>query len=243
MKRVSALAALAAAATIAVPAMAQVPPASQAIKLATLPLDPSGEVFYAQEMGWFAKAGIDVDLQLLSNGAVILAGVAGGSIDIGYSNILSLEVAYRKGLPLVMIAPASINDDRHPTNYLVVAAQSSIRSAKDLEGKLIACAPLKGLGDNSIIAWMDNNGADGSKAKFVEISFQEIPAAFAQGRIDAAFMIEPFATEAKSEIRFHQISRKTGERVRHQKVLASALEQAGLRLLRALLVRRCPPAL
>jgi DNA end-binding protein Ku len=33
------------------------------------------------------------------------------------------------------------------------------------------------------------------------------------------------ATEAKSEIRFHQISRSTGERVRHQKVLASALEQ------------------
>jgi DNA end-binding protein Ku len=34
------------------------------------------------------------------------------------------------------------------------------------------------------------------------------------------------ATEAKSEIRFHQISRSTGERVRHQKVLASAIEQA-----------------
>ena len=32
------------------------------------------------------------------------------------------------------------------------------------------------------------------------------------------------ATEAKGEIHFHQISRKTGERVRHQKVLASALE-------------------
>lgn len=34
------------------------------------------------------------------------------------------------------------------------------------------------------------------------------------------------ATEAKSEIRFHQIDRKTGERVRHQKVLASAVETA-----------------
>ncbi|WP_263365271.1 non-homologous end joining protein Ku [Edaphobacter bradus] len=32
------------------------------------------------------------------------------------------------------------------------------------------------------------------------------------------------ATESKSEIRFHQVSRTTGERVRHQKVLASALE-------------------
>ncbi|RZU43468.1 Ku protein [Edaphobacter modestus] len=32
------------------------------------------------------------------------------------------------------------------------------------------------------------------------------------------------ATEAKSEIRFHQISRTSGERVRHQKVAASAVE-------------------
>ena len=35
------------------------------------------------------------------------------------------------------------------------------------------------------------------------------------------------ATEAKSQIRFHQISRSTGERVRHQKVLESALEGSG----------------
>lgn len=34
------------------------------------------------------------------------------------------------------------------------------------------------------------------------------------------------ATESKSEIRFHQISRSTGERVRHQKVLSSALEDS-----------------
>jgi len=33
------------------------------------------------------------------------------------------------------------------------------------------------------------------------------------------------ATEAKGEIHFHQISRKTGERVRHQKVLTSAVER------------------
>jgi len=34
------------------------------------------------------------------------------------------------------------------------------------------------------------------------------------------------ATEAKSDIHFHQIDRKSGERVRHQKVLASAVEDA-----------------
>lgn len=34
------------------------------------------------------------------------------------------------------------------------------------------------------------------------------------------------ATEAKSDIHFHQVDRKTGERVRHQKVLSSAIENA-----------------
>jgi DNA end-binding protein Ku len=40
-----------------------------------------------------------------------------------------------------------------------------------------------------------------------------------------SFSVKLFvATEAKSQITFHQISRSTGERVRHQKVLASAQE-------------------
>jgi len=42
-----------------------------------------------------------------------------------------------------------------------------------------------------------------------------------------SFTVKLFvATESKGELHFHQISRKTGERVRHQKVLASAVEQA-----------------
>ncbi len=42
-----------------------------------------------------------------------------------------------------------------------------------------------------------------------------------------SFMVKLYvATESKGEVRFHQISRATGERVRHQKVLASAIEQS-----------------
>jgi len=42
-----------------------------------------------------------------------------------------------------------------------------------------------------------------------------------------SFTVKLFvATESKGEIRFHQISRKTGERVRHQKVLASAMDES-----------------
>jgi DNA end-binding protein Ku len=43
-----------------------------------------------------------------------------------------------------------------------------------------------------------------------------------------SFAVQFFvAVEAKSQIRFHQISRSTGERVRHQKVLASSVDDNG----------------
>jgi DNA end-binding protein Ku len=42
-----------------------------------------------------------------------------------------------------------------------------------------------------------------------------------------SFTVKLFvATESKGEIRFHQISRKTGERVKHQKVLASSIDES-----------------
>ena len=42
-----------------------------------------------------------------------------------------------------------------------------------------------------------------------------------------SFTVKLFvATESKGELHFHQISRKTGERIRHQKILASAMEQS-----------------
>jgi DNA end-binding protein Ku len=42
-----------------------------------------------------------------------------------------------------------------------------------------------------------------------------------------SFTVKLFvATESKGELHFHQISRKSGERIRHQKVLASAMEQS-----------------
>jgi DNA end-binding protein Ku len=51
------------------------------------------------------------------------------------------------------------------------------------------------------------------------------------GRIQVSlvsFGVQLFvATESKGQISFHQISRSTGERIRHQKVLASAVESDG----------------
>jgi len=78
-------------------------------------VDPTAEVLFAYDMGFFDRAGLDVTLTPLSNGR-IAAGVVSGAIDIGIGNVLTIEAAFKKGIPLTIVAPAAINVDSAPSN-------------------------------------------------------------------------------------------------------------------------------
>jgi len=51
-------------------------------------------------MGFFAQAGLNVELQTLNNGAAIAAGVVSGAIDIGIAPPNVLANGYLRGFTL-----------------------------------------------------------------------------------------------------------------------------------------------
>jgi NitT/TauT family transport system substrate-binding protein len=53
-----------------------------------------------------------------------------------------------------------------------------------------------------MISWIDKNGGDGKSVKFVELPTSAMADALAKGRVDAAFIAEPFFTQAKPGVRF-----------------------------------------
>ena len=173
------------------------------IRIATLPFENSAEVYYAQDMGFFAKAGIDADIQPMQSAPAIAAAVVSGAIDIGYSAVDTLATVHSKNIPLVVIAPAA--DYSSPaterTTALIVAANSAVYQAKDLNGRTVAVAALHALGETVPRAWIDQNGGDSSTVKFVEIPIPAVPAALDTGRIDAAWIPEPFAGSATKNSR------------------------------------------
>lgn len=171
------------------------------LKIATIPIDVGAEVFYAEDQGIFKKAGLDAQIQSITNGPAITAAVVSGSIDIGFSNLVSLATAYKRGLPITIIAPAGLYSSAAPTSVCVVAPNSPIKTAKDLDGKIFATNGLKNISEFGPRAWMDKNGGDSSTVKFVEMPFPEMPGALAAGHVDAALLAEPNATEAKSTTR------------------------------------------
>jgi len=142
-------------------------------------------------------ARIEVDILPASNGGASAAAVAGNAAEIGYADMVSIAAARAKDIPFVVVAPAALHVAAAPTTNLLVAANSPIRTARDLDGKIVAGSGLGTISGYSPRAWIDQNGGDATKVKFVEMAFPAMQAALDAGRIDAAMIAEPFLSVAK----------------------------------------------
>lgn len=166
------------------PALAQ---ALQTLRIALIPGDISGEADYAKDLGFFKKAGFEVEFTPITGGAAISAAVASGAVDIGFSNVVSLAIAHARGVPFALLAPANLHDPTQVTaGILTVLKNGPIKSAKDLNGKVVAVNSLNNISSVSVQAWVDKNGGDWKTLKFVELPFPQMPDAVRSGRVDAA---------------------------------------------------------
>jgi NitT/TauT family transport system substrate-binding protein len=178
-----------AAVALRLPVRAQTP---ATLRVAYIPTENCATAYYAQEMGFFAKAGIDVHLEPINFSGAIASAVLAGSIDIGNSSTLTMTVAHNKGLPLVFVAPGNAFRLRKtPESGIVVSASSPIRTGADLNGKTFGCAGLGSFGEFIPRAWVDANGGDSATMKFAEFPNAELATAVTTGRADAAFISPP----------------------------------------------------
>ncbi len=186
-------------------ARAQTPaPDLLTLRLASSPADDTMPVLYAQQTGAFRRAGLDVQLTRATSGAAVASAVAGGSLDIGKSSVVSILTAHAKGLPFVWIAPASMYNPAAPDGGLIVAANSPLKTGRDLNGKIVATPALGDLNTIATRAWVDQNGGDSKTIQFVEVPVAAQAAAVDEGRVAAAGIINPFlgAAIASGKARF-----------------------------------------
>jgi NitT/TauT family transport system substrate-binding protein len=172
------------------PAAALAADAPATIRIAYMTTDAFAQGLYADAGGFFKAAGLNVELVMLGNSGSIAAAVAGGSVDIGLGNPISLANAVESGLPFYAIAPSAMFVDSKPQSFMVVAKSSPYQSAKDLAGKTIGLVEVRGVTQAATAAWLRKAGVDPANAKYVEMPFPAMGAALATGRIDAAFIAD-----------------------------------------------------
>lgn len=195
MKRSNVLSLIAAALAAAnAPAGAQT--AAFPVRIGTMSIDPFGESYYGVDKGFFGDGGIDAQLSTLTNSSTIVQSVLGGDLDAGLTNTVQLAVAIARGLPLQMLAPASLYSTRDATQGLAVARLSPVKTAKDLLGATIAVSTLADFNQLGISAWLDRNGVSPSSVHFVELKFTEMGQALVRGTVQAAQIAEPAMSNA-----------------------------------------------
>ena len=158
----------------------------QVLNVGTIPLDANGPLYYAQQLGYFKDVGLDVHITPMNSGPTVAAAVVSGALDIGVANVATIAQAHNRGLPFTFIAPGALATPASMTNVIMVAKDSPIRTAADLNGKTIAINGLKDLQQISVQSWIDKHGGDSKTIKFVEVPVSQMAAAVVTHRVDAA---------------------------------------------------------
>jgi len=169
------------------------------LRVGVLPVGDCLQIFVADAKGYLKEEGFSaVDLPRMAGGAAVAPAVEGGSLDLGWSNVVSVALAHEQGFDHVFITPGASEMEGHRVHKIMVAADSPVRRAADLEGRAVAVNTLANIPYVAAATWLQANGVAPEKVKFVEVPFPNMEAALKSKQVAAAVMLEPFVTASQA---------------------------------------------
>jgi NitT/TauT family transport system substrate-binding protein len=166
-----------------------------AITVGVQPFAELAPLYIAQERGLFDEHGLEVTVQPASQGAELITAMVAGELPIVYSNYFSLLTAADQGLPVRVFR----ENDRPGVQGLYVVPDSDITEPGDFEGASIAVSGLGNVMEITSRAVLEHHGVDLDSVEFVELAPPTMLQALEQGQVDAAWLVEPFATLGQAE--------------------------------------------
>lgn len=183
---------------VPVAASAQAP---AAVRIGCNATDLYLEPYIALDRGFFTRADVSATITPFANGAANATAVIAGAVDTGPADVIQIANAYSRGIGLAFFAGGGVYSSKAPTLALCVAKENPLKNPKELEGKTIALVVLKSLTEAAMREWLRANSVDASTVRFYELPYAQMGAALAGGRVDAAFLGEPFLTANAGSVR------------------------------------------
>jgi NitT/TauT family transport system substrate-binding protein len=170
------------------------------ISVVLIPSESAAQAYYAQDLGYFKAAGMNVTLTSMAASPPIIAAVSSDAVDIGNSVVGSVVAARSRGINVKFIAAAGLYSSTAPTARLLGLKGTSYHTGGDLNGKTIAVTGLADLTYYATKQWVEATGGNPASMKFIELAEPEMLPALKEHRVDAAILIEPFIASAGDEL-------------------------------------------
>jgi NitT/TauT family transport system substrate-binding protein len=162
--------------------------------VAVPPVVSGGDVYVAQEQGFFAHHHLNVTVRVLNGGSAIVPAMESGAVDIGESNVVSVIQGATRGIAEPCFAGA--NTDPTSGHYLSLVAVGGIGTPAGLRGATVAVNASNGINQLLAESYLDVNGIDPHSVHFMALPFPDMPQALSGKRVAAAVTSEPFTTVA-----------------------------------------------
>jgi NitT/TauT family transport system substrate-binding protein len=164
--------------------------------VAAVPAMDSAGLYIAKARGFFAAEGLNVTILKATSGGTAITGQLAGHFDVTVGNYVSYitKNATDRKANFRVLAPGSIMQSNN--QEILVPANSHITTVAGLAGKSVAVNVRNNIGTLLVDSVLTDNSV-GGKVHFVPIEFPNMATALQQGKVDAAWMPEPFVTEAE----------------------------------------------
>lgn len=170
------------------------------VHVSTVAIFAVAPLYAADAQGYFAAENLALDTEPVQSGAAGVPALLSGQFDIVYDNVASTISAIDRGIDLRIILGGTPNPSKPPGNSALMKRRSDgFRSGKDLEGKIVGVNGVRGINWVLTRSWVRMTGGDPEKVQFLELPNPAQIAAIKAGRIDAAYVVDPFMTVALTD--------------------------------------------
>ena len=146
------------------------------------------QAMLAYEAGLYEKYGLDAKLIEFSSGTDLIKGIVGGQLDIGVLGFSNAFTWVSRGADLKIVGGA-----QRGYHSLLVREDSGIESVADLKGKNLASQKQGSTADIVLKGVMlDNAGLQPADLNIMGVAPAVAVQSLVGGRVDAAFLFEPY---------------------------------------------------
>jgi NitT/TauT family transport system substrate-binding protein len=196
---ITAITLAAASGCAAVPATAApAGPPGPVITVAAVPATGAAGLYIAADKGLFAAAGLNVRIESSVSAAGTIKDLVAGRIQVTLGQWTSALAAEARGTRLRAIA--SGNSGGPGLEELVTLPGSPVTQLSQLRGKTIAVNAAGGLSQMLTESQLALYGITGSQVRWAVIPFPAMPRALAAHQVTAAFMVEPYLSQAEESL-------------------------------------------
>jgi NitT/TauT family transport system substrate-binding protein len=174
--------------------------------VAAVPAVDSAGLYIAQQRGLFAAEGLRVSILKAVSGKTVINNQMAGHYDVTSGNYVSYILAnadpqaagLKKAADFRVLTPGSIMESDNQD--IMVLPTSNIKKVSELKNQTIAVNVTHNIGQLLVSSVLSDNAVTVNSNDFIPIEFPAMAGALQQHKVAAAWMPEPFITEAEENI-------------------------------------------